>query len=304
VDINRTNLEALFKSIVKGFQDGMAYRPPVDLGFLTSAFGSTTAANYYPFLEQIPGFREWIGDREFQNLRSQKFEVANRDFELSLVMPDKDLQDDQYGMYVGLTQQVAAGWPVLLYELLVEVLTNRVKAWDGYYMLSDSHVYGSNSIDNYTTDSLSATSFEAALVAAGAWKFSNDKPCRTQFTHLLYGPKNEQTVFDLIKNEYVVSKLATGGTADYVGGAVKNRNFGRVTPVLIPDFIGDYDDYWVLLDCSKPIKPVLLQTRKTPTVTMTTDPERIAEQGLVKIMADGRAAAAPTFFHLAYGGVL
>lgn len=303
--INRANMDALFKNIVAGFQNGMAQKPPVDLSFMTSDFPSTTAANYYPWLEAIPGFREWIGDRVFQNLRGQKFEVANRDFELSLGIPAKTLEDDTYGMFVGLTQMVAAGWPIQLYELLVEVVTNQIKAWDGLDFFATTHKYGKNTISNKVTDALSKTSFEAAFTAAAAYKFSNGKPCRTQFTHLLYGQKLEGTVYDLINNQYVVGALATGDTTTpYVGGNIQNRNYKKVQAVQIPDFVGDYDDYWVLLDCSGIMKPVLRQTRKTPVVTMTTDPERIAEQGEVKVMADGRAAAAPTFFHLAYAGIL
>jgi phage major head subunit gpT-like protein len=294
--INRSNMEALFKNIVAGFQNGMAQKPPVDLSFMTSDFPSTTTANYYPWLETIPAFREWIGDRVFQNLRGQKFEVANRDFELSLGIPANTLEDDTFGMFVGMTQMVAAGWPVQLYELIVEVITNQVKCWDGKALFADDHKYGKNTIDNLVTDALSKTSFEAALVAAAAWKFSNGKPCRTQFTHLVHGPKLSATVFDLLLNQY-----AYDGT-DKV--QIQNRNFKRVVPVEIPDLVGTYDDYWALLDCSGILKPVLRQVRKTPLVTMTTDPERIAEQGEVKVMADGRAAAAPTFFHLAYGGVL
>jgi phage major head subunit gpT-like protein len=298
MDINRTNLEALYKSIVKGFQDGMAHKAPVDLSFLTSQFTSATAANYYPWLEQLPGFREWVGDRVFGNLRGQKFEVTNRDFELSIGMPAKDLEDDQYGMYVGLTQQVAAGWPVQLYELVVEVLTNRVKCWDGKYFFADDHAYGANTVDNLVTSALSKSTFEAALLAASAWTFANGKPCRPKFTHLLYGPKNRGVVFDLILNRYVNDGTATTSVQ------IENRNYQAVTPVEVPDFTGTYDDYWVLLDCSGVLKPVLQQIRKTPQVTMTTDAEKIAEQGQVNILADGRAAAAPTFFHLAYGGVL
>lgn len=294
MDINRTNIDALFKSVVTAFQGGMQQKPPVDLGFCVSPFASTTAANYYPWLEAIPGFREWVGDRIFQNLRSQKFEVTNRDFELSLAMPAKDIEDDQYGMYTGLVSQVAANWPIQKYELLVEVLTNRVKAWDGKLLGATDHVYGANTIANLVTGALTKTTFETAFTTAAGWKFSNGKPCRTRWTHLIYGPKLAATVFDLILNRYTSDNVAATSVQ------VENRNYQKVVPVECPDFVGTYDDYWVLLDCSQSIKPLLEQTRKTPLVTMTTDPERIAENGEVKIMADGRAAAAPTFFHLAY----
>lgn len=295
MDINRSNLEALFKQIVAGFQAGMDQKPPVDLSFLTSPFSSGTAANYYPWIEKIPGFREWIGPREFNNLKGHKFEVNNRPFELSLAMKDSEIQDDTYGLYVNLTQQVAAQWPVLKYDLVIEVLANLVNGWDGKKFFADDHAYGDNTIDNLTTNALTKANFEAALLAASAWKFSDGKPCRTQFTHLLFGPKLEGVVFDLLLNQYTYD-----GT-DKV--QIGNRNYKRVTPVQIPDFIGDYDDYWMLVDASQGIKPVLFQTRKTPSVLMDTDPVHVALQGEVKILADGRAAAAPTFFHLAYGSI-
>lgn len=303
--LNRANLDALYKAVITGFQAGMAQVPPVDLGFAVTPFPSATAANLYPFFENIPGFREWVGDRQFQDLSAQLYEVPNRDFELSQALKAKHIEDDTYGVLPNLVQLAAAAWPVQLHELLVEVLTNQIKAWDGKDFFATDHKYGKNTIANKVTDALTKASFEAAFTNAAAWKFSNNKPCRTQWTHLLYGPKLSATVWDLVSNEYVVAAAATGDTTTpKVGGAVKNRNFKRVVPVEIPDFVGDYDDYWVLLDCSKGLKPLLRQVRKTPTPLMTTNPEEIAKEGSVKVMADGRAAAAPTLFHLAYGGIL
>jgi phage major head subunit gpT-like protein len=302
--LNRTALGELFKTVHSGFQSGMDQKPPIDLGFATTPMPSTGYANIYPWLETVPGFKEWVGDRQFQDLKGQLYEVPNRKFELSLAIPEDNIRDDTYGVFAGMLPMLAAGWPIQLYELLVEVFTNRVKAWDGKVLFSTTHKYGKNTISNLVTDALSKTSFEAAFTAAAAWLFSNGKPCRTQFTHLLYGQKLEGTVFDLINNDYVVNPTLAADSSTYVGGAVKNRNYKKVIPVQVPDFVGDYDDYWCLLDCSKPIKPAVLQRRKEPQVRMTTDPEKIEEEGEVKIMASGRAAAAPTFFHLAYGGVL
>ena len=296
MDINRNNLDRLFKQVVTGFQAGLDQKPPVDLSFAVTEFPGAGAGNFYPWLEQIPGFREWIGERVFNNVKGQKFEVLHRDFELSLSMKEKEILDDLYGLYVSLTQQASGQWPVLLYDLVIEVLANLKDAWDGKKMFADDHKYGDNTIDNLTANALTKANFEAALLAASAWKFSDNRPCRTQFTHLLYGPKLEAVVFDLLLNQY-----AYDGT-DKV--QIQHRNFKRVTPVQIPDFIGTYDDYWCLLDCSKGIKPVLRQVRKTPAVIMDTDPVHVALSGEVKILADGRATAAPTFFHLAYGAIL
>jgi len=60
----------------------------------------------------------------------------------------------------------------------------------------------------------------------------------------------------------------------------------------------------MLLDCSRPVKPIALQVRKQPTPIMDTRIEQVMRTGQVDFMADARAAAAPTFPHLAYAGIL
>jgi phage major head subunit gpT-like protein len=298
MDVNATNIAAVFKAIVTGFQSGMDMKPPIDLSFMVSDFPSATAENFYPWLENIPGFIEWLGDRQFQNLKSQGFTVPNRDFELSLSMPQKAIEDDQYGIYGPMLQMAASRWPVLLYELVVEMITNQRKAWDGKLAAATDHAYGANTIANLVTGALTTTTFDTAFTTAAGWKFSNGKPCRTRWTHLLHGPKLETTVFNLILNRYV-----NDGTAA-TSVQIDNPRYNKVTPVMIPDLVGTYDDYWALVDCTGAIKPCLRQVRKTPRVLTTTDPVEIAKQGRMDIVADGRAATAPTFFHLFYLGAV
>lgn len=306
--VTAANMAALLVAYSTAFRNGLQTPPPIDFVALGAAMSvpSSTLTNAYPFNEAFRGFQEWLGDRVFQDVMAHMHEIKNRDFEMSRKVKVSVLEDDQQGLIAPWLQADGSEWPTLQYELFIEVLTNQVKTFDGKAVFADDHPAGiySATLDNLVTDALSKTSFEAAILAAAAWKFSNDKPTRTTFTHLFFGPKLQATVFDLIDNQYVVGTAATGGTADYVGGQIMNRNFKRVTPVLVPDFIGTYDDYWVLADCSKGIKPFLLQLRKTPVFTMDTDPTQIEMSGEIRMGASGRAAAGATFPHLSYGGVL
>lgn len=59
---------------------------------------------------------------------------------------------------------------------------------------------------------------------------------------------------------------------------------------------------WYLLDCSKPLKPILLQTRQEPTFEMVTDEadSHVFKTGEFLMGGEARAAAGYTFWQLAY----
>lgn len=294
MDINSANLEALRKTYNTLFQQGLSFTPPVSIDFLFRDFPSTTAANFYAWMEQIPGFREWVGDRVFKNVRSQKFEVLNRPWEDSVSMGKDEIEDDQYGVYAPLVQMMGEAWALLKFKIALEVLYLNATGFDGKAYFADDHAYGDNTIDNVATLALSETTFNAAFTAAAAYKFSNGELCRTRFTHLVHGPKLHATAYHIVDAEV----HADGGVA------VANPNFKRVTRVEVEDLAGTYDDYWFLLDCSKPIKPVARQIRREATPLMDTRIEQVMRTGRFDIMADGRCAAGPTFPHLAYAGIL
>jgi len=297
MDINRANLDAMFRTYTTAFQAGLAYVAPIDLAFAFREFPSGSASNFYAWLDRVPGFREWVGERVFNNVRSQNFEVVNRDWEDSVSILNKDIEDDNYGVYGPIIQMMAEGWPELKFELVLEVLTSNPTCYTGVAYFADNHAYGDNTIANLVTSALSETTFNAAFLAAAAWKFANGKPTRTRFTHLFHGPKLRDTAFNLVDNKYIVAETGAGGHKD-------NPNYKRVERVEVPDFTGTYDDYWMLLDCSRPVKPIALQVRKQPTPIMDTRIEQVMRTGQVDFMADARAAAAPTFPHLAYAGIL
>jgi len=291
MDINRANLDALFRTISTAFQQGMEWRPPVDLGFMTRDYPSNSASNFYAFIHQMAGFREWLGDRVWNNLRSERFNVPNRDFERSYIMPANDIEDDQYGVYGPIWQDNGAAWQALLYSLVIEVLTDNPEIFDGKAFFADDHAYGDNTIDNLTDGALTETTFEAAFTATASWKYANGELIRPMWTHLLHGPKLRSTAFELVDAKQV---------SDDDGNLVDNPNYKRCTRVEIPDFVGTYDDYWALVDGSRPVKAIARQVRKTPRPIMDTRPEEVELSGDIKMFAHGRAAAAGAFPHMIY----
>lgn len=48
----------------------------------------------YAWLGDIPGMREWIGDREVQNLTASDYTIKNKDFELTVGVDRNAIEDD------------------------------------------------------------------------------------------------------------------------------------------------------------------------------------------------------------------
>jgi phage major head subunit gpT-like protein len=288
--INQENLLALEQVINTAFAEGVQSQPSVDLSFMTTPFPSSGLLNLYPFMEDLGQWREWLGERVWNNLKASQFTVINRNFEKSYRLPKIHIDDNQYATFPMTIQLAAAGWPELKVSTRTAVLTGNSLCFDGKALFANDHAYGENAVNNLTDQALSLASFEAAFLAASGWKFANSLPTNTTFTHLLVGEKLRGTALEL-----VADKTTAGGF---------NRNAGRVKVQVLPQFSGTYDDYWCLADCSKPLKPLLLQTRQEAEIVIDALPEHVKRTGNLDVMADGRLAAAPTFFHLVYAGIL
>ena len=147
MDINRKNMDFLFKSFSMNFASGIETVPDTWQKFC-GTIQSGAAANVYPFLEQFGGMREWIGDRQLKNVSSRKIEVVNRDFEDTVSIPRNDIEDDQYGIYSTLIAQMGYNAGKLWQDLAVEALVSNPKWIDDADFLSTTRTYGEFTIAN------------------------------------------------------------------------------------------------------------------------------------------------------------
>jgi len=303
--INRENLTSLYQTLSTAFQQGVSRPPVVDFSFMYTDFPSDTSENMYNWVDLIAGFRKWVGDRVWNDIQARKFLVPNVDFECSHSLGRNDLLDNRYGIAGTILQMKGAAWPVLLMDLVAAVLVDNQKAFTDKAVAAAGHAYGKNTFTNLTANALSVDSFEAALVAASGWKWSNGELIRPRFTHLLVGEKLRNTAFAIVKADKKMTIVTNKAGSENVGaGEEPNPNFGRCELVVVPQFAGDADDFWALVDCSGVIKPIARQIRETPTPKMDTEPFLVEKSGKVDFYATGRAAAAPTFPHLVYMGRL
>ena len=187
MDINRQNMNELFLGFQQIFKRGFE---AADLEYrkFSTEVRSTTAVEVYPFLEQFGGMREWIGDRQLKNVSSQKKKVANRDFEDTVIVRKNDIEDDKYGLYSSLIQDLGTAansiWGELAYQAL---LGGDVDTWaDELPFFSATRKYGEDStIDNLGTAALSMEAYGAARLKMLQYRGHTGRALMEQVSTLL-----------------------------------------------------------------------------------------------------------------------
>ncbi len=98
--INRTNLDTLFKAYNASFRQGIIDQEAMsEYALVAMITNSMTSQEVYPWLGQLPGMKEWLGERVVENLRQHDFTIRNRDWEQTIGVPRNTIEDDQYGVY-------------------------------------------------------------------------------------------------------------------------------------------------------------------------------------------------------------
>lgn len=103
--INSGNLAILFRAFNAAFQKGLTSAPS-HWDKVATRTPSTTGTEDYGWLGQIPGMKEWLGDRQIQNIKQYDYSIKNKSFENTVGVPRESIQDDQYGVYTPLIQML------------------------------------------------------------------------------------------------------------------------------------------------------------------------------------------------------
>ncbi|KQO53077.1 Mu-like prophage major head subunit gpT family protein [Methylobacterium sp. Leaf85] len=96
--VNNANLRSLFISHSTAFQGGFAGVTPT-YQRVAMTVPSSTRANEYGWLKDMPRIREWIGDRVVESLETAGYLIRNRSFESTISVSRPDIEDDNVGVY-------------------------------------------------------------------------------------------------------------------------------------------------------------------------------------------------------------
>jgi phage major head subunit gpT-like protein len=280
---------ALLNSLRRGFNtrytEGFAMAKP-KWQDLASLVPSGSKSEVYAFLDRIPRFREWVGERVVQNLSERALELTNRDFELTVAVKRNEIEDDNLGMFSPLMQQMgfqAAMWPDdLVHAALIAGTT--AEAFDGQYFFDSDHpknlddVAAGTQSNNFTSRALTGDNLQYVRAKMQELVGADGRTLGVTPTHLVVPPALEKTA-----REILIAQYNANGSSNVMQG---------IAQLIVWDRLAGADTTWYLLDLSKPIKPLIFQQRKAPNFTSLTDEadENVFKRGEYIYGADARGA--------------
>lgn len=143
MQINHSNLAILNQAFSGAFRGALSTASPM-WGQVASLVPSTTAENKYAWLGQITRFREWIGERQMQSLVLHDYAVKNKTYENTVEISREEIEDDQYGVYTPVVQQLGQDAALHPDELVFSLLNAGfgTRCYDGQYFFDTDHPVG------------------------------------------------------------------------------------------------------------------------------------------------------------------
>lgn len=138
--INTGNLKTLYTGFKTSFMGGLGMAGS-QYEAIATVVPSTTSTEEYGWLGQIPGMREWIGERVIHGLESHDYSIKNKPFELTVGVPRTAIEDDKYGVYNPMMQEMGRAAGAHPDELTFGLLKkgDTVKCYDGKPFFAANH---------------------------------------------------------------------------------------------------------------------------------------------------------------------
>lgn len=140
MDINNANLKLLYTAFNGAFKAGLG-QAASQYGQIATVVPSTTGSEEYGWLGQLPGLREWLGDRVVHAIGNHGYTIKNKPFELTVGVPRTAIEDDQYGVYTPLMTEMGRAADAHPDQLVFSLLKDGRTAlcYDGQPFFSTSH---------------------------------------------------------------------------------------------------------------------------------------------------------------------
>lgn len=140
MDITPSTMRGLYTGLSTAFNARLASTATF-YNSVAMTVPSITASNEYPRMDDLPGIREWVGDRVVHDLSMQTYLIRNKEFEGTIGVRLSQVEDDQIGFLAPMAEQLgqdAAEFP----DQLVFPLLNKgetTKCYDGQYFFDTDH---------------------------------------------------------------------------------------------------------------------------------------------------------------------
>lgn len=280
--ITASNLDALFISFSKNFEDAYMSEPAPLLAGIGTTIPSNTRDQRYPFVQALSGaMRQWQGERHVQNVVVDGLVVTNLTWENTLAIGVDDLADDQYGAYSNmLIPNLARHAKLLPDQQIANAISGNAVGYDGKAFFASDHpvdpsgqTTGTQS-NTLTGKPLNATNLAIAQGAMMGFLGPDGLPMGSYGNTLLV-PPSLKFVADTLANATFFP--GAQNNASGVFGSQSNVFQGQFNVIASP-WLTDSGDpttaVWYLLDCRTPnLRPFFWQQRQAPLLVQLVNPD-------------------------------
>jgi len=286
--VNQANVAAMYRGFNVLFQAAFQ-ETEILWNKIASEVPSTGKDEVYTWLKQIPGMKEWIGDKDIKSVALSNWTVKNKDWESTIEVDRNDIDDDKLGVYTPLIQMLGAVARQHPDELMTALLNGAFTqiCFDGQYFCDTDHPYDGGVQSNKGTAALAAASYGAARAAMRIIKGDESRILRINPRLLIVDPTNES-----IGKQILTAEKDTSGATNIHRGTAE---------LLVLD--GLTAGYWFLADNTKPVKALILQMRKMAQMVQQTDvnADNVFMRKKFRYGAEGRYNAAYGLWQLIWG---
>jgi phage major head subunit gpT-like protein len=200
--ITETNLDAIRVGFDSAFMDGFmdADDSPIYTAKLAQVRSSNTATTRFGFQARVPKLREWLGDRQFNNLAEYVYSLTAKNYEDSIEVLREAILEDNLGIFTDSLNKLGRQARKHTDDLIVSLLQNGQTSlcYDGQYFFDTDHpaVKGaSGSQVNYSASGMPLTRANVAAVRATMMSYTGDdgRPLGVRPNMLIVPPALEDT---------------------------------------------------------------------------------------------------------------
>lgn len=325
MDINQSALDILFRGVRLDYQSLYESTPSWADQIATTIPSGDVRSVTYGWMDRLPIFREWLGNRVVNAASTHARQVVNKPFELTVALDRFDVEDDQFGLFKFTVQSMgmqAKKWPDQQIAKWMRSDASTVNGFDGVPQFSTAHpllggdVVGSSAggfggitgipatqSNLLLSTALTYDNYVSARATMRSYRGADGQPLGIEPNVLVVPPQLEGTAKMILEADYVPSTTGTGSSTAPGQSPMNNIYKGTAKVMVIPE-LADKGTNWWLLDTTKVVKPFLWQLRSTPQIIprfSMTDPA-VFDLHQFLYGADARGNAAETIWFLALAG--
>lgn len=268
------NLGAMFLNFSTVFQTAFASAPSfVDRVAMTVP--STSRATLHGWMDKMPDVREWIGPRVIQNAKLQRRLIENKKYELTIGIPEDDIEDDQVGLYTPQVQMMGQSMAQFADKQIAALINANPLAYDGKPFWAEDHPVntydsGMGTQSNIVDGPLSEDTWEEALATMAEFMGADGNAMGILGTALMV-PTRLQGTARRIMNGAFYPKLVAGGTLGDGDVGVQANIWQGSGDVIVNPWLKNQTRAYVLA-LGSPIRPFVHQVRRATRFTNLVNP--------------------------------